>query len=136
MITSTLPRFFFTGHAVGFGGRVTLPFDEQIEAQAATALPVTGGYGSARVENFRFREICSFRSAHSAVSGIYNFQSQSWESLITVTIEGLSILGLVTADRVVGRFTSSHPNPDVKDVPEQGYHRDRRSEGLFISPPR
>ena len=56
-----MPRqFLYNGYAMGFSGRIKAPFDEVIESQASCSLGVTGGYASARVDNFRRHEIFSF----------------------------------------------------------------------------
>src|SRR6266571_2362466 len=64
-------RFLFHGHAIAAAGKITSPFQDIIPAQAASALPIDGGYGSARVENFRYKEIFSFASAYSEVAGTF-----------------------------------------------------------------
>lgn len=101
--------FLYHAHASGVSGRITLPFDEVIPVQAPAAIPVTGGYSSTRVENFRYRDIVSFRSASSIVSGDFSAKEQAYETLMSATIEGLNILGVVTADVIVARLSSRHP---------------------------
>src|SRR6266851_5018301 len=67
-------RAFSTFHyhacAHAFSGRFTRPFDHLIDVQAASSLPIIGGHGNSRVENFQFREFVSFRKG-----------STSWTSL-------------------------------------------------------
>ena len=52
--------FHYHACAHAFSGRFNRPFDHLIDVQAATSLPVIGGHGSSRVENFQFRESLGF----------------------------------------------------------------------------
>ena len=60
-------RFLYRAHAVGFSARMRAPFQDVIEAQAPVALSESGGYGSSRIENFRYKEFFAFDS----VCGLY-----------------------------------------------------------------
>src|SRR5258708_275212 len=102
-------RFLYHGEAVAASGVIRLPFEEVIDIQASVALPMEGGYGSARVEGFKYRELLSFASAHSVVIGAYSEKDKAWQTLATTTIEKLDVMGVVTADRIVARITSKHP---------------------------
>jgi hypothetical protein len=101
-------RFLYHAEAVGATGYISLPFQETMEIQAAAALPLNGGHGSSRVENFRHRNVFSFRSAESQVVGSYSAKDKAYGTLSTVTVEGLNILDVVTCDRLVARLTSKH----------------------------
>jgi hypothetical protein len=103
-----IERFQYNASAVGAGGRIVVPFEEIIPIQASSALPETGGFGTARVERFQFRDIFSFHAASSVVSGAYNKGNKSFDTLATVSIEGLNLLGVVTADRIVARLSSTY----------------------------
>ena len=103
-------RYRFSGHAIGAGGRIQNPFQEIIEIQAAAALPEIGGYGTARSSDFRYREILQFDVAHSEVAGSKSNGDGGmvFNTLIKSTIEGLNIMGMLTADRVVANLVSTH----------------------------
>lgn len=101
-------NFHYNAHAYGLNARFTRPVEHLIEVQAGTALPITGGHGSSRVDNFQFKEFISFKSAYSHVSGSQSRENGSFTTLVTSTIEKLNILDVVTADRVVGRISSYH----------------------------
>lgn len=103
-----IKRYQYDASCTGLGGNITLPFNEVIPVQSSLALPDSGGFGSTRVENFNFRDILSFRSATSVVAGSYSERDETWDTLATVTIEGLNILSTVTADLVVARIASWH----------------------------
>ncbi len=101
--------FFYHAHGVALGGTIVRPFNKQIEAQAATSLPITGGVGVSRAERFRFEGIVSFESAHTEVSGSQSAQDGSYNTVVTTTVEGLNIMDVLTADRIVARISSLHP---------------------------
>jgi hypothetical protein len=123
-------RFIYHAFAIGVSGRITAPFDEIIPVQASTALPEAGGFGKSRVDRFDFRNIVSFTAASAVVAGSVspaaddtsggpmvkqdgqppqNTKGPSRDAVATVIVEGLNILGVVTADRIVARIASSHP---------------------------
>ena len=106
--------FHYHACAHAFSGRFTRPFDHLIDVQAATSLPVIGGHGSSRVENFQFREFISFQKAYTHVSGAHQADDNSNNTLVTATIEGVNILDVLTADRVVARLYSKHPYEETE----------------------
>ena len=99
--------FYYHANAHAFSGRFTRPFEHQMDVQAAAALPIIGGHGQARVENFQFREFLSFRKGYTHVSGAEEADG-SHNTLVTATVEGLNLLDVVTADRIVARLYSKH----------------------------
>jgi hypothetical protein len=108
-------RFLYHGDALAFGGRVTRPYAAQIEPQAAVVLPIIGGYGNVRVDNFRFLDLVSFRSATSTVAGsevqldeTKDAMTIVYNTLVSTTIEDLNVRDVVTADRIVARLVSEH----------------------------
>jgi len=105
--TTRKETYFYDVHGSALGGQITGPFQAFIDVQAGASLPTIGGYGSSRAADFRFREIISFRSAHTEVMGAYDREDGGYHSLATSVVEGLNILGVVTADRVVARASSA-----------------------------
>jgi hypothetical protein len=104
-------RFHFHGHAIGAGGRLTRPFCENIEVQAAAALPEIGGYGASSSTAFRHRHVLHFDLAHSEVTGGLSAEDKDKPVFVTTLrsiVERLNILGRVTADRVVANLVSIH----------------------------
>jgi len=101
-------RFLFKAHAVGASGTFRKPHEEFLEAQASSALSIDGGVVSARVLNFNHRDIVSFRSASTHAVGQFDKDRKVWNTLVTATVQGLNILGVVTADRIVARLASQH----------------------------
>jgi len=100
------PIFLHHAHASGVSGQITLPFQHTIQVQAPSALPFIGGYSASRVEGFRFEHILSFSSADTVTTG--SETSKFFETLATAAVEGLNILNVLTADRVVARLASKY----------------------------
>jgi hypothetical protein len=125
-------RFQYHAFATGFAGQITQPFEYLIEAQAPSALSPAGGYSSNRVENYRLKEILSFRAAYTQTAGAFVDKSgrQSWDTVVTSTVENLNIMGIVTADLIVARLASRHgvhdPEPSILPLGS-------RIEGLRIA---
>ena len=108
--------FHYHACAHAFSGRFTRPFDHLIDVQAASSLPIIGGHGNSRIENFQFREFVSFRKGYTHVSGAHQADDDSNNTLVTATIEGLNLLDIVTADRVVSRLYSKHPAGEAEGI--------------------
>lgn len=103
-------HFHYHACAHAFAAQFTRPFHEQIDVIAASALPPTGGHGHASHEDFRFRQFISFKRAYTHVSGGYQAEDKSNNTLVTSVIEGLNMMDILTADRIVCRLYSKHPH--------------------------
>ncbi len=109
--------FFYNAHGSAIGGTITRPVVRSIDTGAATALPPYGGYSSAQHENFAIDNIIRFDKAYTTVAGNYKQADDTYNSLVTVTIEGLNVLDTVTADRIVARISSRYkPGEDETNV--------------------
>lgn len=133
------PRFWFRGNAAAFGGRLVSPICETLDVQGSAVLPPTGGFASATVGPFNHRNIVAFESATSTVSGHETDHdgATTRDTLVTATLEGLSILNMVTADRVVVRLTSRHPEKEGEEphmLPLGSYFENLRIGGVSIAP--
>lgn len=103
--------YHYNAHGHALSGAIKRPLDHLIEVQAAVSLPLIGGFGSARVNDFRFQEFVTCQSAYSHVSGSREEVDGTHTTQVTATVERLNILDMVTADRVVARISSQHPAP-------------------------
>jgi len=112
-------RFLYHAHGTALSGVIRRPFSQDVEAQATTMLPVTGGYRTARAEAFRIEHILSFQAAYTQVSGSKNQQDNTHTSLMSIVIEGLNVLDLLTADRIVARLSAKRDlaEPETRVVP-------------------
>ena len=112
--------YLYNAHGYGFGGRIDRPFQHVLDVHAGASLPTTGGYETSRRENFRLNETISYTAAHTVVSGSRNEKDGSYTTLASSTIEGLNILDMVTADRIVARVASKQfiddPEPTITPV--------------------
>ncbi len=91
-------------------GHLRLPLVQKIEPQTHAHLHQEGGYLSERSENYRLESVISFRSAYTHVAGNRSTKpGQGWTTITTSVIEGLNVLEVVTADRIVGQIITEHP---------------------------
>jgi hypothetical protein len=115
---STKRVHYFHADASGLGGNLDRPVEQLIPLQAPLSLSPSGGYGSSRAENFRLKEVLSFQTAYTQVAGSLSKKpDHGWTTLTTSVVEGLNVLDIVTADRVVAQISTEHPlvgyNPTV-----------------------
>jgi hypothetical protein len=135
-----MSRYAFRAGAAAAGGFFTRPFNEPLPVQAASFLMPVGGYGSARVEQFRFHEIISFKAAYTQVMGTRHEKDGTvvHETLAAAVVEGLNILDMVTADRVVARLTSAMPaeakGSELAALPFGSYFENLRIAGQPVRP--
>jgi hypothetical protein len=101
----------FKGSAYGVAGVLTTPFKEIIPTQASSNLADFGGYGVGHSEDFTHRDIIRFKRAHSEVTGSRTHlegHHHTFSTLVKASVEGLDIMGMVTADRVVANLVSTY----------------------------
>lgn len=104
-------RFRYKGSAYGVAGVLTTPFQEIIPTQAASNLADFGGYGFAHSEDFTHRNIIRFDRAHTEVTGSRTHlhgPTPTHSTLVKASVEGLDIMGMITADRVVANLVSTY----------------------------
>jgi hypothetical protein len=82
------------------------------------SLSPSGGYGSARSENFRLQGLMSYKSAYTQVAGhLSKKDGHGWVTLVTSVVEGFNVLDVITADRLSAQISTEHPlegdNPKV-----------------------
>jgi hypothetical protein len=108
-----MERFLFHAEAYALTGQFTLPFEDIIPVQAMATLPVTGGFGSVEVEDYNFRNLVRFRRATASVSGGQSKQDRDgrgpYVSRSTIEVEGVNVVGMVTAERVFATVSTSIP---------------------------
>ena len=100
----------YNAEATVLQGELRLPVYQKIEPQTHSKLPEAGGYFTQRSEIYRIESVISFRSAYSHVAGNKsNKPGEGYNTLTTTVVEGLNVLDVVTADRVVGQTITQHP---------------------------
>lgn len=100
----------YHAEATILSGYLRLPLSQPIQPKARVTLPDEGGYISQHAENYRLEGVLSFRSAYTQVAGNRGTKpGQGWSTLTTTAIEGLNVMDVVTADRIVGQTITEHP---------------------------
>jgi hypothetical protein len=99
--------FLFGANATGVVAQFQQPVNEVIPVLAASALGADGGLGRSRVDGFR-HNFLSFQAAYVAVRGEQAANGE-YVAVAESVIEGFSLLGVVTCDRIVGKLTGTFP---------------------------
>src|ERR1700723_771882 len=91
-------------------GHLKQPVNREIYRQAAVGLDdLRGGHFFQRAEHYSLEGLISFKSGYSHVSGNRSLKNHGWTTLATSVVEGLNVLDVVTADRVVAQVSTEHP---------------------------
>jgi hypothetical protein len=103
-------------HADGstLGGTLDHPLGSIIPSQAEISLPSAGGFTSKHTGEFNYGEIVRISHAYTHALGSVSKKTGGFTTLVSTVVEGLNILEVVTADRVVGQVSVEHPR--------KGYH--------------
>jgi hypothetical protein len=91
-------------------GHLKQPVNREIYRQAAVGLDdLRGGHFFQRAEHYSLEGLICFKSGYSRVSGNRSLKNHGWVTLATSVLEGLNVLDVVTADRVVAQVSTEHP---------------------------
>lgn len=116
MKTPRTPRtFLYHAHAFAISGMMRYPFHAPIPTQAMVTLPTIGGHAEALVENFSFHDIVSFKKAYTQVVGNCNSDGDICYTTTSVTIEGLNVMDMFTADLITTRIGCTYNLHDLHD---------------------
>src|ERR1017187_10114985 len=92
---------YYHADACAFGGFFETPIEHNLAPQAPMSLSPSGGYGSARSENFRLEGCIAYKSASPQGPGPLSKKAgHGWVTLVTASVEGLNVLDVITADRL------------------------------------
>jgi hypothetical protein len=120
--------YFYHADALAFGGTMVRPIPEMIESLAACSLPAMGGIGSARSSKYTYKDLISFDSAQTNLMGgieVTGSGEQLNTTRVSVVIEGLNIMHMVTADRIALRLVATHkPGDPEPSIITTGCHYD------------
>lgn len=116
MNASNQRAFYYHANASALGGALQQPINRIVSSQATISLPQAGGFGSSRIDRFHVDGLISITSAHVHVSGTEHVEHGSWRSIATARIEGLNVLDIVTADRIVSQVSVMQPYDDDDPV--------------------
>jgi len=110
---------YYHADASTLGGSIEQPVSKIIPSQAEISLPSSGGATAKETVAFDFETIVSCTRAYSHATGSVSKKSGGWTTLVTSVVEGLNLLEVVTADRVVGQISIEHPR--VGNIPKVTY---------------
>lgn len=100
----------YHAHASVFSADLKLPVTQKVAPQAHASLPEEGGYFAQRTEKYRLESLISIESARTHVTGNLSLKDgEGWTTLVTSVVEGLNVMEVVTADRIVGQMITEHP---------------------------
>jgi hypothetical protein len=104
-----------------FEASVTEPIQKAIEKKAQIGLPKTGGYKFKPAKQFQIDGLMSYRSGYTQVAGNPSTKHGGVSTLVTTVVEGLNVLDVLTADRVVGQIFTEHPEYGKGQVPSVSF---------------
>lgn len=93
------------------------PLREKIRPQAQVILSPGGHYQFRQAEPFRLEGILSYKGGYTQVAGRPSAKIEGFTTLTTSVVEGLNVLDVVTADRVVAQISTTHPAYGKGQVP-------------------
>lgn len=86
------------------------PFHEKVRPQASVKLHGESHYQFKYAPPFRLEGILSYQSGYTQVAGHCSSKpDHGYATLTTSVIEGLNILEVLTADRIVAQISTEHP---------------------------
>ena len=100
----------YHAEAYTLDGELHLPFQQKTCSHTSSKLNEHGGYVTQHAERFHLGGVITFRSSYTHVGG--NLDSKpdhGWNTITTAAIEGLNVMEVVTADRVVAQISTDHP---------------------------
>ncbi len=102
--------YLYHADALALGGTLVRPLQNIVSSQAACSLPPSGGVASCRVEKFSMNGLVSFDSAQSDLAGGIEEKGGKEYNVtrVSVVVEGLNVLNMVMADRIVMRLAAEH----------------------------
>ena len=108
--TQREPVHTYHAQANLFEADLKQPLMEKIPPRKQVKLPKDGHYQFKQSDPFRFEGIVSYQSGYTQVAGHRSTRAgHGFTTLATAVVEGLNVLDVVTADRVVGQISTEHP---------------------------
>jgi hypothetical protein len=103
------PTHQYHAEAHGLSGYFHHPVYQRINEQALVNLyDDRDGHIVEQERDFDLERVVSFRAAHSRVSGSRSLKNRGWVTLSTSIVEGLNVLEVITADRVISQVSTDH----------------------------
>jgi hypothetical protein len=109
MNVSKQPAFYYHADANALGGILTQPLCRVVTTKASVSLAQAGGFGAADDAAFHVDKLVLVDAAHARVSGNEQADHGGYRTNATAIVEGLNVLEVVTADRIVAQASVFHP---------------------------
>ena len=126
--------FHYHAAANALGGVLTHPYKAVISTEANSALANAGGYNASKTVPYHLDHVLHCDRAYTHVTG--GEEDGYWSTLTSAVVEGVNLLEIVTADKIVGQISSKHPkkgnHPIVSFVGSQFVNL--RINGQLIEP--
>jgi hypothetical protein len=100
--------FYYHADAAPIGGHFTKPDEKIVHSHGSSSLAQAGGHVASRVSAFKLDKLVSFDHAYSEIHGTVS-KTGSWTTQVTSVVEGLNVLDMVKADRVIACLAVEHP---------------------------
>ena len=100
--------FYYHASASPIGGHLTHPVEAVLNQHASVSLPQAGGTAAARLDKFNLNNLIQCDAAYSNTTGSIQKSTGNWTTLVTSVVEGVNILNVVTADRIVSTIALEH----------------------------
>ena len=104
-----------------FEASLTQPIQRDVEKQAQVDLPKDGGYRFKQAKPLQIDGLISYQSGYTQVAGNPSTKHGGVSTLVTTVIEGVNVLDVLTADRVVGQIFTEHPEYGKGQVPSVSF---------------
>lgn len=102
-------QFLYHADANPIGGTIHRPFNGFVPSQTSISLPIAGGFLKKQHKGRKWKDIVSYDSESTHVSGSKKDEDGPWTTQVSATITGLNILEVITADKVVAQLSVAHP---------------------------
>ena len=104
--------FYYHADASAIGGTIHRPFSGFVPSQTSISLPLVGGFLEKERKGRKWKDIVSYTNESTRVSGSKQDPDKDgpWTTEVSASIEGLNILGVIEADKVVAQLSVAHPH--------------------------
>lgn len=99
--------FHYHAASNALGGVLTHPYKTVITSEANSSLANAGGYNSSKTVPYHLDHILHCDAAYTHVTG--GEEDDSWATLTSSVVEGVNLMEVVTADKIVAQISSKHP---------------------------
>ena len=109
-VSSQSPSHDYHAEAHVLRGHLQRPIEQKIEPHLPVSLKDRrGGHLTRASEHVNIEGLVSFTKGKVRVSGSRSLKNNGWVTLSTSVTEGLNVLEIITADRIVAQVSTDHP---------------------------